>query len=229
MGNNYWKLCILNHSSQIYLWTYTLELCPPTRKEGNSWLWMYCDTGNASICYDSRRSNVSEDTLINTSYNDQPLNQISSMVSIKREPIAAQTVTATNAHLQLHTDKGASQSYGTHSGLGLNRSNISDYLADHRTADTQLLSNTSCNIQCSNSGQRLTREPLCELPTFDGSSNLKMFRHNFQEFCEMNGYVTEREVIFWLKQCFKGRAKDIFGFCTPCSQSRYCSSSDYIM
>ena len=25
----------------------------------------------------------------------------------------------------------------------------------------------------------------------------------------MNGYVTEREVIFWLKQCFKGRAKDI--------------------
>ena len=55
----------------------------------------------------NRRSTVSEGTLINTNYNDQPLNQISSMVSIKREPIAAQTVTATNTQLQLQTDKGA--------------------------------------------------------------------------------------------------------------------------
>ena len=69
-------------------------------------------------CRKNRRSTVSEGTLINTTChcNDQPLNQISSVVSPKRGPTSAPTVTATNAQLQLQTDKGASQSYGTHSG-----------------------------------------------------------------------------------------------------------------
>ena len=131
------------------------------------------------------------------------------MVSIKQEPIAAQTVTATNAQLQLQTDKAASQSYGTHSGLGLNQSNLSDYLIDHRTANAQLLSNTSYSSRHSNVGKPLTREPLCKLPDFDGSSNLKKFRVAFTEFCQMNGYVSEQEITFWLKQCLKSPAKDI--------------------
>ena len=155
----------------------------------------------------NRRSTVSEGTLINTNYNDQPLNQISSVVSIKREPIAAQTVTATNAQLQLQTDKGASQSYGTHSGLGLNQSNLSDYLVKPQTAKVAVQTND--NRQYSKTGQRLTQEPICKLPTFDGSSSLKMFRCSFQEFCLMNGYTNPKEVCFWLKQCFRGRVNDI--------------------
>ena len=64
----------------------------------------------------NRRSTVLEGTLIYTNYNGLPLNQLSSLVSPKREPKAASTVTDDNAQLQLQTDKGASQSYGTHSG-----------------------------------------------------------------------------------------------------------------
>ena len=64
----------------------------------------------------NRRSTVLEGTLVYTKYNDRPLNQLSSVVSAKREPKAASTVTDDNAQLQLQTDKGASQSYGTHSG-----------------------------------------------------------------------------------------------------------------
>ena len=89
----------------------------------------------------------------------------------------------------------------------INQPKLSDYLFESRSTKAGLQAHN--NRQHHNIGQRLTREPLCELPSFDGSSNLKMFRHNFQEFCEMNGYVTEREVTFWLKQCFKGRTKDI--------------------
>ena len=155
----------------------------------------------------NRRSTVSEGTLINTNYNDQPLNQISSMVSIKREPIAAQTVTATNAQLQLQTDKGALQSYDTHSGLGLNQSNLSDYLVEPQTA--KIAVQTNDYRQYSKTGQRLTQEPICKLPTFDGSGSLKMFRCSFQEFCLMNGYTNPKEVCFWLKQCFRGRVNDI--------------------
>ena len=105
------------------------------------------------------------------------------------------------------TDVETSQLHGSHSGLGLNQSSLSDYLVENRLTKAGLQAHN--NRQHHNIGQRLTREPLCELPSFDGSSNLKMFRHIFQEFCEMNGYVTEREVTFWLKQCLKGRAKDI--------------------
>ena len=155
----------------------------------------------------NRRSTVSEGTLINTNYNDQPLNQISSMVSIKREPIAAQTVTATNAQSQLQTDEEALQSYDTHSGLGLNQSNLSDYLVKPQTA--KIAVQTIDNRQYSKTGQRLTQEPICKLPTFDGSSSLKMFRCSFQEFCLMNGYTNPKEVCFWLKQCFRGRVNDI--------------------
>ena len=103
----------------------------------------------------TRRSSLLEGTLINTNYNDQPLNQLSSVVSPKREPISAPTVTATNAQLQLQTDIGASQSYGTHSGLGLNQSNLSDYLVDHRTANAQLHSSTSYSSQNPNVGKPL--------------------------------------------------------------------------
>ena len=131
----------------------------------------------------NRRSTVLEGTLINANYNDQPLNQLSSMVSIKREPIAAQTVTATNAQLQLQTDKGALQSYDTHSGLGLNQSNLSDYLVEPQTA--KIAVQTNDYRQYSKTGQRLTQEPICKLPTFDGSGSLKMFRCSFQEFCQI--------------------------------------------
>ena len=166
------------------------------------------DEENPWLLPQNRRSTVLESTLINTSYNDQPLNQLPSMVSPKREPISAPTVTATNAQLHLQTNEGALQLHGSHSGLGvINQPNLSDYLVENRSTKAGLQVHN--NRQHHNIGKRLTREPLCALPTFDGSSNLKMFRHNFQEFCDMNGYVTEREVTFWLKQCFKGRAKDI--------------------
>ena len=165
------------------------------------------DEQNPWLIPNNQRSTVLESTLINTNYNDQPLNQLPSVVSPQREPISTPTASATYAQTQLQTDVEAPQLHGSHSGLGLNQSSLSDYLVENRLTKAGLQAHNS--RQHHNIGQRLTREPLCELPSFDSSSELKMFRHNFQEFCEMNGYVTEREVTFWLKQCIKGRAKDI--------------------
>ena len=125
--------------------------------------------------------------------------------SPKREPETDHRVAFIDAPSLL--DLEPSQLHEPRSGLGLNQNNLSDFLIEPKTrkAKTQ---NEAKNAS-DNLGQPLTRESLCILPTFDGSGYLKMFKQRFYEICQMNGWSTEKEITFWLKQCFRGRAKDI--------------------
>ena len=153
----------------------------------------------------NRNSVVLESALLGPNYNDQPLNHSAPRVSPKREPGTDHRVAFIDAPSLL--DLEPSQYYEQRSGLGLNQNNLSDFLIEPKTrkAKTQNdVKNVSDNL-----GQPLTRESLCVLPTFDGSGNLKMFKQRFYEICQMNGWSTEKEITFWLKQCFRGRAKDI--------------------
>ena len=155
----------------------------------------------------NRRSSVLESNLLGPNYNDPHLSQLLPVVSPKREPISALSKIVNNDQLQLETDLGTSQLHDSQSKPGFHQLNVVEYPTEPGNMSNNLQGcATSINI---NPGQPLTREPLCRLPDFDGSSNLKCFRRTFYEFCQMNGYSTEREIIFWLKQCLKGRAKDI--------------------
>ena len=53
------------------------------------------DEQNPWLIPNNQRSTVLESTLINTNYNDQPLNQLPSVVSPQREPISTPTASAT--------------------------------------------------------------------------------------------------------------------------------------
>ena len=59
------------------------------------------------------------------------------------------------------------------------------------------------------SSKPLTSEPICPMPTFDGTGSLEQFRKLFGECCSINGWENQTGMALWLKQCLRGRARDI--------------------
>ena len=55
----------------------------------------------------------------------------------------------------------------------------------------------------------MTTEPICNLPTFDGSGSLEQFKRLFTNGCRMNGWTDKAGIALWLQQCLRGRARDI--------------------
>ena len=47
------------------------------------------------------------------------------------------------------------------------------------------------------------------MPTFDGTGNLEQFKQLFSECCSINGWAEDTVKALWLKQCMRGRARDI--------------------
>ena len=51
-------------------------------------------------------------------------------------------------------------------------------------------------------------KPLGDLPKFDGSGDLAVFKLLFQECIELNGWEDDKIITLWLKQCVTGSAKE---------------------
>ena len=51
-------------------------------------------------------------------------------------------------------------------------------------------------------------KPVTELPTFDGSRDLAMFRIMFEECAALNRWEGEMVKSIWQKQCLRGTARD---------------------
>ena len=57
---------------------------------------------------------------------------------------------------------------------------------------------------------QIRNKPISNLPEFDGTGSLKLFKQRFLEICYMSGIDNEREKAFWLKQSLKGQAEHCY-------------------
>ena len=55
-------------------------------------------------------------------------------------------------------------------------------------------------------------KPLGDLPKFDGTGDLTVFKLLFQECVELNGWEDDQIITLWLKQCITGAAKECILF-----------------
>ena len=74
----------------------------------------------------------------------------------------------------------------------------------------KLAPNITSTATCKTMGSDIPKlsKPVTELPTFDGSSDLAMFRIMFEECATLNRWEGEMVKSIWLKQCLRGAARD---------------------
>ena len=74
----------------------------------------------------------------------------------------------------------------------------------------KLAPNITSTAHCKTMGSVIPKlsKPVTELPTFDGSSDLAMFRIMFEECATLNRWEGEMVKSIWLKQCLRGAARD---------------------